>query len=80
MAQKFIIEETFALWHCRIDIENDGVGITFNGTTQFMFWEELENVELLATEFGFLPVRVFAPMVKKLGQIYAHRETYKELI
>ena len=76
MTQQIIIEETFGHWPCRISIEPAGLGITFKGSTQFMYWEELVDVEMLAEEFGYIPVRVFAPMVKKLGEIYAQRETW----
>ena len=83
MTQQIIIEETFARWPTRIVIQPEGVWVSFNKaghSDQFLYWDEIDNPELLTEKFGYIPVCVFVAMVKKLAEIHAQQDTYKELL
>ena len=45
-----------------------------------MFWDELNNFELLSNRYEFETVAVFKQLVTMLGKAYANRAAYEDLL
>lgn len=67
---------------CRITVTYATVVVQFEGVDPYpeLLWDELGDVEILASVFGRLPVRVFVQLVPVLGNIWHRREHYREIL
>lgn len=57
--------------------ENHGRDMLHNST---MYWDELDNFELLSNRYEFETVAVFKQLVTMLGKAYANRAAYEDLL
>lgn len=57
--------------------ENHGRDLLHNSS---MFWDELNNYELLSNRYEFETVAVFRQLVTMLGKAYTNRAAYEDLL
>lgn len=62
------------------DINHAGCIITTSGRPRYVNWNEMDDVELLASLFDSVLVKVFRVIVLQLGKIHANKDTYMGLI